>query len=198
MKKAPALDTRPLPDTIEMEVISDGQMPTHALALLKHSEPESISRLVILPINADTWRRRMTISLPIVTPEATPRPVPQYNAERTHQVISLPVVEFLVPHPDNVPILLLFALALEPLPNLLAMCLLPGDVVGEFPHAKEMANVMARKYSGEDIVAYVRQNRRIWENALSLGVKDPSILDIVEKAWKVTNVAHQKFKRSLA
>lgn len=139
----------------------------------------------------------MTIPLPIVAPEATSPPAPQYDAARAYQVISLPVVQVLVPHPDNVPILLLFALALEPLPNMLAMCLLPGDVVGEFHHAKEMANVMARGYDVEDIIAYVHQNRRIWENALSLGVKDTSILDIVEKAWKVTNIAHQKFKRSL-
>jgi hypothetical protein len=107
-------------------------------------------------------------------------------------VVALPVIPLEVPHPDTVPILLLFALGLEPLPNMLASCLLPSDAVGEFPAASEMSNAMANNHGIDEITAYVEQNRHIWENALNLGVKDRKIIDMVGKAWKVTARARDK------
>jgi hypothetical protein len=69
---------------------------------------------------------------------------------------------------------------------MLASCLLPSDAVGEFPAASEMSNAMARNHSIDEISAYVEQNKRIWKNALNLGVRDSKIIDMVGKAWKVT------------
>jgi hypothetical protein len=81
---------------------------------------------------------------------------------------------------------------------MLASCLLPADAVGEFPAASEMSNAMAKNHSIDEIIGYVEQNKRIWENALNLGVRDGKIIDIVGKAWKVTARARDKvqFRRT--
>jgi len=81
---------------------------------------------------------------------------------------------------------------------MLASCLLPVDAVGEFPAASEMSNAMSKNHSIDEIIGYVQQNRRIWENALNLGVRDGKIIDIVGKAWKVTAKARDnaEFRRT--
>jgi hypothetical protein len=51
-----------------------------------------------------------------------------------------------------------------------------------------------KNHSIDEIIGYVEQNKRIWENALNLGVRDGKIIDIVGKAWKVTARARDKVK----
>ncbi|KIM73649.1 hypothetical protein PILCRDRAFT_828948 [Piloderma croceum F 1598] len=185
----------PLPQTLDMEVIRDAQLPTHVLALspIQASATGRGSYPLMVPIVAEIWGKKLTVPLPAAPPGLTP-PAPRWDAtqQRPRQLITLPVIPLEVPHPETVPILLLFALGLEPLPNMLASCLLPADAVGEFPAAYEMSNVMAKNHSIAEIISYVEQNRHIWENALNLGVKDEKIISIVGKAWKVTARARDK------
>jgi hypothetical protein len=95
-----------------------------------------------------------------------------------------------------VPILILFALGLEPLPNMFASYLLPADAVGEFPAAPEMSNALAQNHSINEITAYFNQNKHIWNNTLNLGVKDERILKIVYNAWKVATRARDQLNVS--
>ena len=178
---------QPLPQTLDIEVVRNAQLPTHVLALsrLQTSAAGPGSYPLMVPMDAERWHKKLTTPLPIAPPGPT-APAPHWDATRSRQVITLPVVPLEVPHPETVPILLLFALGLEPLPNMLASCLLPPDAVGEFPAASEMSNVMAKNHSIAEIIAYVEQNRHIWKNALNLGVKDEKIINMVGKAWKVT------------
>jgi hypothetical protein len=193
--KAVAAAGHPLPQTLDMEVIRNGQLPTHVIALspIQVSAAGQGSYPLMLPIVAEIWGRKLTTPLP-VAPSGPTQPAPRWDAtqQRLRQLITLPVIPLEVPHPETVPILLLFALGLEPLPNMLASCLLPADAVGEFPAAYEMSNVMAKNHSIVEIISYVEQNRHIWENALNLGVKDEKIISIVGKAWKVTARARDK------
>lgn len=179
-----------LPRTIDLEVFKDNHLPTHVLALTKYSSPTTSP--LMIPIQAGPWQKKMAVHLPPATPGSVP-PDPHWDATRSQptRVITLPVISANVPHPDNVPILLLFALGLEPLPNMLAMCLLPVDVLGEFPDAREMANVMARDHEWEEVSGYAEQNRQMWENTLSLGVQDAVTRNIVHKAWRVAHAARE-------
>lgn len=180
---------------LDMECIHGDQLPTHVLALSRQqtSETEAESLPLMIPIHAETWMDKTTIPLPPPIPGST-LPAPRWDASRQRpcQVITLPVVPIEVPHPEMMPTLLLFALGLEPLPNMLAQILLPPLVVAEFPHADEMSNVMATQLSADAISGYYEQNRRLWNNTLKLGVKSQHILDMVGKAYKVTVRAQDK------
>jgi hypothetical protein len=181
----------PLPQTLDMEVVYEAHLPTHVLALSKQSttEAQSISPPLMVPIQAGEWEEKMTMPLSYTT-SGTTLPIPRRDKTQPKpcQSITLPVVPVEVAYPETVPILLLFALGLEHLPNILANYLLPVTVVAEFPNAYEMSNLMAKKHVDE-IIGYAEQNSQIWGNALNLGVRDKKILDMVHNAWKVTAAA---------
>lgn len=189
--KAPLGVGRPLPKSLDMEVVHEARIPTHVLALSKQATTEGQSTLpLMVPIQAAEWEEKMTMRLSYTT-SGTALPTPHWDKTRSKpcQIITLPVVAVEVAYPETVPILLLFALGLEHLPNMLANYLLPVKVVAEFPNAYEMSNLMARKYDIDKITGYAEQNSQIWGNALNLGVKDKKILDMVHNAWKVTAAA---------
>src|ERR1700749_1881185 len=117
-----------------MEVVHEAHMPTHVLALSKQStnQAQPVLPPLMVPIQAKEWEEKMTT--PLLYTSGTTLPTPRWDRAQSKpcQTITLPVVPIEVAYPETAPILLLFALGLEHLPNILANYLLPVTVVAEF------------------------------------------------------------------
>ncbi|KAF7969086.1 hypothetical protein HWV62_28332 [Athelia sp. TMB] len=169
-------------DTVELELKPGGTLwPTHVLAL---SQPNSDDLTVdaegdaecplLIPIDEVTWREKTS----------TPLPPSRPRRGSSGRVIVVPIVPLEVPHPDSIPLLLLFAMGLEPVLEL-ARQLLPPDVMGEFPDADAMVIRMGQDHDAEQIQQYVVRNRQLRFNSLRLGILDRPIINMIELSHKV-------------
>ncbi|CAA7266173.1 unnamed protein product [Cyclocybe aegerita] len=188
------IDTTNLGAALDMFVLRDAQMPTHALAVSQPDQPTAPP--LMLPIDATLFEQgfRLKLNLPAVLPGTT-APVPRLTGVPQALMVSLPVVHVTVPHVSSLPLLLLYGMRLETHPNILAWSLLPVDVVEEFPNAAAMALNLSR-YRDDRFERIYRHNQGLWKNILSLGLNDTRILELVQTAWNVTAEARRIRQRS--
>ena len=181
----------PLPSTFNVPVRRDARLPTHVLAV--SSAPDS--ECLMVPIHSDLFMKTFRVN--ILPPSMPGRSSPSSNSNRSHRkVLALPVVPVLVPHVASIPLLLLFGFGLETQTNLLAWRLLPPQVIEEFPNAAAMAQVMARICSEEQLQRCVAHNQGLWKNILALGLRDSTIVELVQTAWNVTADARRIRQRA--
>ncbi|KAF8909179.1 hypothetical protein CPB85DRAFT_1253714 [Mucidula mucida] len=116
--------------TVNDATASSLDLPTHLLACF--SAPRA--RPYIIPVNVDRYRRVFRTEIISAT-----QPIPSFT--RTNQSITLPLVipAITIPHPPSLAFLLLSNLS----ENDVAFQMLPPNVVGEFPNAAAMAQVMS-------------------------------------------------------
>lgn len=168
-------------------------MPSHVLALYQSTTTSSTLPLMV-PVDAAMYTNGFRVDLiPPATPGTT-SPVPYNDPSSGVQTVALPVVPALVPHVASIPLLLLFGLKLETQTNLLALRLLPPQVIEEFPNAAAMAQVMSL-LPEDEIHRRVIYNQGIWKNVLALDVKDASIVELIQTAWNVTAEARRLRQR---
>jgi hypothetical protein len=167
-------------------------MPTHLFAVVGTNADQSIPPLMV-PTDADLYADGFRVELLPATPPETP-PVPQTIPQSQSQVVTLPVVPISVPHVPSMPLLLLFGLGFETQTNLMAWRLLPPHVIGEFPNAAAMAQVMAH-LGDEQFRRHLSYNHGLWKNVLALGIKDTRIVELVQTAWNVTAEARRLRQR---
>jgi hypothetical protein len=178
--------------SVDLQIVpGDGHAPTHALALF---DPENHTSPVLAPIHHSTFVKGFHTNnfIPQSPSGGTLMPpVPHRPAglpASSPLFVTLPVVHLIVPHPPSFPLLLLFAMRLERQLNLLAWNLLPSAVIAEFPHAAQMAQVLARDSTlneAEFQRCFVR-NHGLWKNVLAIGPKDSKIVEMVRLVWNVT------------
>lgn len=116
----------------------------------------------------------------------TPLPDSFVDGTPAGRIITLPIVHIDVPHPDSIPMLLLFALGLEQDISLFTRQLLPDDVMAEFPNSEAMVIRMDQQLDANGIQKYLIRNRQLWFNSLRLGVQDRKITNLIELSHKVT------------
>ncbi|KAG6847336.1 hypothetical protein H0H93_008761 [Arthromyces matolae] len=159
--------------------IPQAPLPTHVLLVQSFSAAPSL----LLPIRADLYAASFRADLPSM--ENAPAPV----MNPIKHTLTVPVVSLSVPHPPTLPLLFLFALALEPSPQTeLAYRLLPPSVVEEFPNSVAMAAILAR---GAGLAALVERNEGMWRNVLALGVSDNNVVEMIGTVWSVTKEARR-------
>jgi hypothetical protein len=182
-----------LPSYFDMPIMRDAHMPSHVFALYPNTTTTSSTLPLMVPVDAGMYSNGFRDDLipPAIPGSLAPVPYPHPNTGIF--TVSLPVVPTSVPHVPSVPLLLLFGLRLETQTNLLALHLLPPQVIEEFPHAAAMAQVMSL-LSDAELEQRARYNQGIWQNVLALGVKDTSIVQLIRTAWTVT-VEAQRLRR---
>ena len=165
-----------MPSTITLSITdpnaSPWDLPTHLIACFTTSR----SRPYIIPINIDRYRRVFRTE---IVPSTLAVPAPT----RTHTTITLPLVVPIttVPHPPSLTFLLLQDIS----DNDIAFQMLPPNVVGEFPNAAAMAQVMS--FIGkEEFEKRQAWNGGIWRNILGLGARNERVVGVVRTAWNVT------------
>lgn len=178
----------PIPPTIDMRVIKDAHVPSHVLAVFDTQENERGPSFqpIIVPIRADLYSRDFRKNIIPQSPPGTPYPIPHWIANLGGQYVTLPVVPTLVPHASSIPLLLLFALGLEPRSQLLYCRLLPSEVIEEFPAFPAMAQSMARLCADDQLISHIRFNQGLWRNILALGPRDIEFIQVVQTAWNAT------------
>lgn len=189
----------PIPSTIDMRVIKDAHVPSHVLAVFDTQESERGPSFqpIIVPIRADLYTKDFRKNIIPQSPPGTPYPVPQWIANLGGQYVTLPVVPTLVPHASSIPLLLLFALGLEPRSQLLYCRLLPTEVIEEFPAFPAMAQSMARICADDQLINYIRFNQGLWKNILALGPRDLEFIRVVQTAWSATIEARRIRQRGV-
>ncbi|GBE89896.1 hypothetical protein SCP_1702220 [Sparassis crispa] len=116
-----------VPPTVDMQVLQDAHMPTHALVVLGSETPQpssdssSPTTAPALPINADQFSRKFEndigqTSAELCVPGST-LPVPEWDAASRSQFVTLPAIPLRAPHPPSIPLLLLFGLGLHLVPQ---------------------------------------------------------------------------------
>ncbi|KAF8065274.1 hypothetical protein FPV67DRAFT_1696409 [Lyophyllum atratum] len=180
-----------LPATIEVPMLRPTQLPTHVLAVYSSTPSPSPDAPLLIPINAPLYASAFRVELCL--PPTHPHPNP--NTYTNTNTLTLPLLPLLVPHPPTLPLLLLFALPLEPALHIhtaLAYRLLPPAVVEEFPNAAAMAGVLARQGSAQEgFGELVGRNEGMWKNVLALGVRERRVLELVGMVWGVTAEARR-------
>lgn len=180
-------------ETIDLErtVMSAGTLwPTHVLAVSPQNT-DSLTldgegnpwRPLFVPIEEVTWRAKLTTPLPRSFVRGTPS---------SSTIITFPVIQIEVPHPDSIPLLLLFALGLEPNLDLFSRQLLPTDVMREYPDVDAMVIRMEEQLDPDGIQEYHVRNRHLWFNSLRLGVLDKQVFKRIELCYKVTVRAQER------
>ena len=177
---------QPIPAFIDFPVLRDAHMPTHALALISQDSSEDFAP-ILMPLNSDMYNARFRAELLPQPPPGTAAPIPHSDA----QLVTLPVVQILVPHASSVPLLIVFALGLETNTNILAWTMLPPQVVEEFPNAAAMSQVMAKTMREQEFQARLKYTQGLWQNTLALGLQDTSIVDLIHTAWNVVAEARR-------
>ncbi|KZP30819.1 hypothetical protein FIBSPDRAFT_1038065 [Athelia psychrophila] len=160
-------------ETIDLErtVMSAGTLwPTHVLAV----SPQNTDSLT-LDGEGNPWRPFFVRGTP-----------------SSSTIITFPVIQIEVPHPDSIPLLLLFALGLEPNLDLFSRQLLPTDVMLEFPDVDAMVIRMEEQLDPDGIQEYHVRNRHLWFNSLRLGVLDKQVFKRIELCYKVTVRAQER------
>lgn len=148
----------------------------------------------MVPVDAGMYNNGFRVDLiPPALPGST-SPVPYNHPSSRVLTVSLPVVPTSVPHVASMPLLLLFGLNLETQTNLLALHLLPAQVIEEFPNAAAMAQVMSL-LPEDDMQRRVTYNQGIWKNVLALGVRNPNVVELIQTAWNVTAEARRLRQR---
>ncbi len=165
-----------IPSTVTVSITdataSSLDLPTHLLACF--SAPRA--RPYIIPVNVDRYRRVFRTEIISAT-----QPIPSFT--RTNQSITLPLVipAITIPHPPSLAFLLLSNLS----ENDVAFQMLPPNVVGEFPNAAAMAQVMSFVGS-EEFERRMVWNGGMWRNVLGLGLQNERLVSVVRTAWNVT------------
>ncbi|KAF5392782.1 hypothetical protein D9757_001026 [Collybiopsis confluens] len=179
----------PLSSHFDMPITRDAHMPSHVLAL--YSTTPSSTPPLMVPVDAGMYNNGFRVDL---IPTAIPgslAPVPSSPHPTTGiQTVSLPVVPISVPHVASIPLLLLFGLKLETQTNLLALQLLPPQVIEEFPNAAAMAQVMS-SLPEDDLQRRIAYNQGIWKNVLALGLREPTVVELIQTTWNVTAEARR-------
>ncbi|KAF9022398.1 hypothetical protein BDZ89DRAFT_1070680, partial [Hymenopellis radicata] len=152
-----------MPSTVTVSVtdatVPSLDLPTHLVACF--STPRArVFRTEIIPSN---------------------QPIPSFT--RTNQNITLPLVipAITIPHPPSLAFLLLQDLS----ENDVAFQMLPPNVVGEFPNAAAMAQVMSF-VGNEEFERRMVWNGGMWRNVLGLGLQNERLVGVVRTAWNVT------------
>jgi hypothetical protein len=175
-----------VPTTFDMPVLRNSRTPTHVLAVLPgDNSPPAL----MLPIDASLYERGFRVELNIPTPDGS-TPAPRQSENSPGLVITLPVVQIVVPHPTSFPLLLLFGMGLETQYHHLSCRLLPAQVVGEFPNAAAMAHVYSR-FREDYFERYYRFTEGLWKNILALGPRNPRLTEVVSTAWNVSGEARR-------
>ncbi|KAF5323104.1 hypothetical protein D9611_009217 [Ephemerocybe angulata] len=181
-----------IPATFDMTVTRDAHMPTHVLAAVPTDDPECPP--LMLPIDASLYEHGFRIDINIPAAEAgSTAPVPYIQGDAL--IVTLPVLPITVPDTSSLALLLLFGLSLETIHNLLAWRLLPSQVIEEFPNAATMALILSRARQ-DQFDRIFRFNQGLWRNALSLGLKDAQLVQLIQTAWNVTAEARRIRTRS--
>ncbi|KAG2361036.1 hypothetical protein BDR07DRAFT_1288156 [Suillus spraguei] len=177
-----------IPTTLDMRVKRDAHTPSHVLAVFDIPESEwgSSYQPLLVPIRVDLFTRGFRSKIIPLSPPGSTFPVPHYAENAEEQFVTLPVVPLLVPHAPSIPLLFLFGLGLERRSHLLCCCLLPAEVIGEFPAPPTMANIMATLCSDEQLREHSKFNQGLWKNILSLGPRDLHFIELAQTAWNVT------------
>ncbi|KZT28289.1 hypothetical protein NEOLEDRAFT_1058858 [Neolentinus lepideus HHB14362 ss-1] len=174
-----------VPPTIDVPVLRDGQkLPTHILAI---SDTSSSSPPILAPVPADLFAQKFrSDAIPSARPDS-PSLVPHNESlPGTPRVITLPVIPLSVPHAPSIPLLLLYALGLQPHTTGMATHLLPLEAIEEFPSAAAMSQAMVRFCDDDQLRRYVAFNQGLWKNILALGPRDTQVIEMVQTAWNVT------------
>ena len=155
------------------------------------------TRPLLVPVDIDRYNRGFrTDVIPPATPTTTP-PVDQHTLSPLDSVITLPVIPLTIPHPTSIPLLFLYGMGFETQHQLLTPRLLPSHVVAEFPNAAEMAQALATRVRAseeqddpldDDAIFHrrVHFNQGLWQNVLSLGLKDQATVELIQTAWNIT------------
>ncbi|PFH53472.1 hypothetical protein AMATHDRAFT_1134 [Amanita thiersii Skay4041] len=185
-----------LPKSLDLPLLHDARTPTHILAAFQSGSRQGTPPL-ILPIDAGLYSRGFQAALDLPPTDATSTVPSASQVDKTTQkvVITLPVVPFVVPHVNSLALLLLFGLDLETQPNLLAWHLLPPQVIGEFPNAAAMAQVLSRVPDDEFNHRFYF-NQGLWRNILMMGLNNERLVQLVHTAWNVTNDARRIRQRN--
>ncbi|KAF8867738.1 hypothetical protein CPB85DRAFT_1154249, partial [Mucidula mucida] len=175
-----------MPAVLDVPVLHDARMPTHILVLFSTNAQRVADPPLLVPVDSDLYNHGFRSDLIPPSAPGTTRPVPYPSSQGLY--VSIPAVHPLttVPHPTSFPLLLLFALGLEPNANDLAYQMLPTCVVEEFPNAAAMAQVMAASVGEDEFERRFRLNMGLWKNVLGLGVRDSRIVEMIRTAWNVT------------
>jgi len=181
--------------TFDMQVLRDGNLPSHLLAVMQTDQTPSTPPLM-LPVDATLFARgfRAELNIPATAPGIA-APIPWRLENSQVLVVTLPVIQITVPHVRSLPLLLLYGMGLETEQNLLAFSLLPVNVVEEFPNAAAMSLILSR-YRDDSFERTYRHNQGIWKNILALGLNDTRNLELVQNAWNVTAEARRIRQRS--
>ncbi|TFK29513.1 hypothetical protein FA15DRAFT_700103 [Coprinopsis marcescibilis] len=180
------IDYFTIPTVLSMSVRnSNGQslMPTHILAAIPtNPNPSHPVPPILLPINATLYQRGFDSDAEFLSAGST-------TLAYTSTTITLPVIQFPVPHPPSLSLLLLFAMRLETQHGGLGNNLLPTDIIGNFPDQLAMASSLAAKKQVEfdRVYGFVQG---VWHNILALGYRDGAgggvkIVELVKNVRKV-------------
>ncbi|KAH9947781.1 hypothetical protein B0H21DRAFT_310729 [Amylocystis lapponica] len=110
-----------VPETIDMQVLRDAHMPTHALVILESRSSASGSITpslpLAVPVNSELLASNFSndvgrLSTELSVPGST-LPVPFWNDQMQALVVSLPAIPLVAPHPPSIPLLLLFGLGIH-------------------------------------------------------------------------------------
>ncbi|TFK52985.1 hypothetical protein OE88DRAFT_1656734 [Heliocybe sulcata] len=182
-----------VPSTIDVPILTDGgRLPTHLFCISDASSSSKPSPPILAPVPADLFSQKFRSDvIPPGRPDS-PSPVPRNESlPGTQKAVTLPVIPLSVPHAASVPLLLLYALGLQPHTTGMATHLLPLEAIEEFPSAAAMSQAMARFCDDDDLRRYVSFNQGLWKNILALGPRDTQVIEMVQTAWNVTAEARR-------
>ncbi|KAH9974169.1 hypothetical protein BGW80DRAFT_1305611 [Lactifluus volemus] len=162
-KTAPTT-ARQLTKTYELAVLNRTSpvLPTHLLAVHDAPLSDTSTPLILIPIDADIFSRKLRTDLSgariqpstrlrVVSPPVSVgvgvggSTIPGIIFQRLPlpSTVRVPTILLQVPHAPSIPLLLLYALGVRADPSALAAALLPLSAAEEFPSAAAMAQAMA-------------------------------------------------------
>ncbi|TFK67646.1 hypothetical protein BDN72DRAFT_89903 [Pluteus cervinus] len=176
----------PLSQVLQVPIIRSGRhRPTHLLAL-RNPDPGSVAQMIV-PIDSARYDGGFSSGAHRLSEMYPPSPTTE---ELSAASLMLRVVPLQVPDPASMPLLLIFGMGFETNPNTMGANLLPGAVIGEFPHLAEMVNAMV-KWEAREVTARHNFISGLWKNVLATGFQLPEIHSVIESARGVAGRAYR-------